>query len=443
MLLAAGGCSGDAPDRPNLLLVTVDTLRADHLGSYGYSKGTSPSIDGVGDEGVRFARLMAPRGLTWPSIATLMTGRHPRSHGIRENGSQFSETPAPLARVLHDSGYATAAFVTNMLTTPHPGFGEVGRFRGRRRDVAATDELLAWLEEGPPRPFFAWIHYFGPHQPYSPPAEYAERFATGYAGELDGTTRSLFPIVLERRELAKEQLDHVVSLYDGEIAHVDTLVGRVLARLDALDLAERTLVVFTADHGEELFQRRHYFFHHCSIYDSVLHVPLVMRLPGVLPAGRVVESLAESADVAPTLYELLGVDKPRGVEGESLVARMRGEVDGADDGQAFAELEGSIYSVRTGRWRYVENPRGHAPQGPPYRFADDERRHGYRIAPVELYDHAADPLELHDVSAAEPEVVRRLSKLLEEWKARHPEAPPGPAPSPETRAELRALGYVD
>ncbi len=299
LLLLACGAERDA--RRNLLLISIDTLRADHLSAYGYERETSPAIDALAREGVLFENLIAQRGSTWPSLTSILTSMYPRSHGVRANGMHLDASKRILAQWLQERGYATGAFLTNMTTAPNRGFDVKPEIpKGADRDLRATRTALRWIRRQRERPFFAWLHLMAPHHPYRPSGSLPEGFDTGYRGELDGSHETLHGIYARRDALTQAELAHIVSLYDADVAQADAHVKQLLDGLDRAGLAESTLVVLVSDHGEELYQHNHYFFHAYSIYESVLRIPLILRLPGVLPAGLRVSDVIETVDLAPT-----------------------------------------------------------------------------------------------------------------------------------------------
>jgi len=442
LLLAA--CSGsDEPPR-NLLLLTVDTLRADHLSAYGYPKPTSPAIDSLAARGVLFEHAFVQRGGTWPSLTSIFTGSYPSTHGVRSNGDMLADGIATLTLPLRDAGFETLAVITNMVMGRHPGFEEVVGMRDASqsdRDEKAVTRAEAWLRERGAKPFFLWLHLMGPHDPYEPAPRFRERFDTGYRGPLTGAHLPLKQIHAQRLSLTQAEVDHVRSLYDAEIAEVDDRIRRVLELLEELDLDDTTLVAFTSDHGEELYGRYAYWFHSWSIHDSVLNVPLVLADPGFLPEGLRVDTVVESIDVAPTLLAALGVPIPESFQGRSLLPLIAGDpVPAAEGGRAFAELGPYIQSIRTGRWHYVYNPRELSSPGS---RRDDTGRGGvFEIDREELYDMREDPLQQENVASRHPDVSAELRNEVLKWRG--PAANPYEAQDldPEVRDELEALGYL-
>jgi len=444
VLLALGGCSRtDTPPR-NLLLLTVDTLRADHLSTYGYPLPTSPGIDRLADSGVVFENNFAQRAGTWPSLTSIFTASYPRTHGVRSNGDMLAAGIETLTSRLRAAGFHTQAFITNMLFGQHPGFDQIVGFRDTDqslRDEKAVTNAIRWLGDRDDEPFFLWLHLMGPHDPYEPADRYREQFATGYTGPLTGAHAPLKSIHAQRLKLDRAEIDHVRSLYDAEIAEVDDRIERVLDALDELDLRDDTLVAFTSDHGEELYGHYAYWFHSWSIYDAALAVPLVIASPGFLPAGRRLEGVIESIDIAPTLLDTLGVPIPASFEGKSLLPLIRGEGgEPSHTGEAFAELGPYIQSIRTDRWHYVYNPRNLS--SPAARAKDTGREGVFEIAREELYDVREDPEQLRNVADLHPAVAAELRNEVLKWRG--PAANPYRAQdlSPEVREELESLGYL-
>jgi arylsulfatase A-like enzyme len=443
-LLAAAGLSAAcarAPAPPNVLLLTVDTLRADHVGAWGYPPGTSPEIDALVRESASFETALVPRGQTWPSLATLLTATPPVVHGVRRNGQPPAGAPATLATVLVPRGYRVAAFLANGGKAAWPGFEEVTDLRDLDGPLVARAK--GWLRGHAGERFFLWVHLFAPHRPYRPPAPLARLFDPGYAGAIDGSVEQIRAIGAGGGSLAPEDVRHMIALYDGEVRATDRLVGTLLDALDELALADRTLVVLAADHGEELHERHGYFSHSASIYDTVLRVPLAFRWPGRIAAGPRTSGLAEAMDVAPTILGLAGIPRPAGWEGRDLSAVVRGDAAPDPGHAAFAELEDRVVSIRTREHRFVHNPSDFD-----FPLEAGELGVAFPLDREELYDHRADPAERRNVASAYPGVVRELRERVERWMDAHgweaASARDARTRLPDdVRAELEALGYAN
>jgi arylsulfatase A-like enzyme len=437
---------GDSPaPRTNLVLITVDTLRADHVSAYGYERATTPHIDHFAAEGVRFADALVPRSETWPALTSILTGTHPRTHGVRANGAPLDASHETLIERLRESGYTTAAFLTNMTTASHRGLDHLqvwpedpsNRIPDYVADARATQAAREWMRSHAGERFVLWLHLLGPHEPYEPDPSLPRQHATDYVGDLTGARSTLVRAHRSKRQLEPAEVAHVISLYDEDVSAIDTHMSALLSEIDAAGNRDETLVVFTGDHGEELYDHDLYFLHSYSLSRSVLRTPLIMRLPGVLPEGRVVTELVQAVDIAPTLLSLLGLPTPESIEGVDLSALAKGEVPHAREFPvAYAELGPEIYALQTPRWKYIHNPKRYSSSG-----ASDKGSGYFRffeIAVDELYDLQVDPGEHHNVASQRPEVVGGLRRHLLSWLEDSEPSPASAAMSPESRAELKA-----
>jgi arylsulfatase A-like enzyme/Tfp pilus assembly protein PilF len=394
--------------RDSLLLITLDTTRADHLGAYGYAKARTPQLDRLFAEGARFERALTAAPLTLPAHASIFTGRYPFHHGVRDNGTFFLAADAPtLATALKAAGYRTAAFVSafvldrrfglargfDLYDDRMEGFGHVMRVTAERRGDRTVAGLKAWLESYAPartEPFFLWLHLYDPHDPYDPPAPYAAAFND--------------------------------RPYDGEIAYVDSLVGDVRATLERLGLARDTVVAIAGDHGEDLGEHGEET-HGLFLYDATLRVPLALWRPGrVSPA--VVKDLARTVDLAPTLLELLGQPPLPQTDGRSLLELLRGGRQ--PPAPAYAE---TLYPELDFNWSAL-------------RCVSDERYKLIEAPRPELYDLQSDPGERADVGTAQPQRAEALRQALGRLGASGPGAMSRAAPDRDASERLAALGYV-
>jgi len=398
----------------DVLLVTLDTTRADRIGCYGYAAATTPSIDRLAEHGVRVADAVTVAPVTLPAHASILTGRYPPEHGVRDNG-EFVLGPdsVTLAETLQASGYATGAFVSAFVLDGRYGLAQgfdryddavVSAARAgaledhvdERSAAQTTDAALAWLEGlDASKPAFTWVHYFDPHAPYAPPVE---------------------PLVGGDR-------------YDAEIAFVDRELGRLLARLDELGRGARTLTVVVADHGEGLGDHDEET-HTLLIYGATMRVPLILHAPGALAAGQVFDgSVASVVDIVPTVLELLGVDDAGVVDGISLAAQP-------PDPDRLAYMESMVPWLDHG-WAPLHGLRRH--------------RDKLILAPApEYFDLIADRTESSNLwaTASGGSAARRdrldeeLAALLAGWPDAAAVAEGVRTLDPEERARLEALGYV-
>ncbi len=422
----------------NVVLISVDTLRADHLNAYGYAtRKTSPWIDSLIGQGVRFDRAQAPRSLTWPSLASVMTGLYPRSHGVTTNGYQLVDALQTLPELLQAAGYQTGAFLGNMC----PGANHQGWDRRVcKKDPKIGRAALRWLQEvDPARPFFLWTHWMGAHSPFRMGGRLAAELDPGYEGPIRPNIGAFEGLMRDGVELDEADLRHVAALYDASIIVTDRRLRALFGELAPGGRPERTLFVFLADHGEELFQHHGYLTHACSVYQNGLRVPLAFTAPPLVEAGGAVDAWVELIDVAPTVLELVGVEAPRAMDGKSLVPYLERPGRGGQGRPAFSEWPGQgLRTVSAGDWKLIDNPEGFRPvcfkDAPPDFFA---------LERVELYDLAADRAERRNLAAEHPRKVAELRALIEERfdtvldRGLEQEVPD------EIRRELQALGYVN
>jgi arylsulfatase len=441
----------------------MDTLRADHLGCYGYERQTSPQIDALARSGVLFERIYTSLPRTTQSIASIMTGRFPKNHGARGLFSHLAAENLTLAEILRERGFDTAAFVSNMFLRPGQGFEQgfmtydnpASRWQ---EDSAAeiTAAALGWLEQRRgDRPFFLWVHYLDPHWTYLPPAPFDTRFSEEGAGALEVYEKieagrlTKGEVIFENR-MDSRQVERAVALYDGEIASVDSELRPLLER--ARSEPGNMLVVLTSDHGESLGEHDYYFAHGEYLYQPGLHIPLIISLPGKLPTGLRVESLGQNIDIAPTILTILGIPGLQGVDGRPLLTRAGGRDDGAlfepSPGRTkiFAESDFQLIHAENRRY-YIPGPRGRwsAASDGRFKLIHVPRPSGEWI---ELYDLLEDPGERHPLTRQRgslPEAVGDLLRALRRFVDYEAGVGPGipGGISPEDQDRLRSLGYIN
>ena len=402
--------------KPNVLLVTLDTTRADHLACYGYTGVSTPSLDAIAGRGVLFEQAATATPLTLPAHSTIMTGMFPTYHGVRVNGNTaLGDDQTTLAEVLASRGYDTGAFIAafvldgrwglkqgfahyddqfDLKKYKHLDLGEV-----QRPANEVVDAALAWLEGEKAKPFFAWVHLYDPHVPYDPPEPYRSQYARrGPTGP-----------------------------YDGEIAFMDEQIGRLTEWLAKNGLDRSTVVVCVGDHGEALGSHgegTHGYF----VYDYALHVPFIVSTPFDTLKGKRVPAQVRTADVFPTVLDLVGAPSPLAVQGRSLVPLMFAP-GRKDDVPAYSEAMASniqfgwspLHSLRTPRWKFIDTTR------------------------PELYDLSKDPGEHDNVLEGSPDVARRMKSELDRIMAETGRDAPAPQAADldqETMERLSALGYV-
>ena len=443
-----GACGGPTdgtsePRRPNVVLYVVDTVRADRLGVYGYDKPTSPRLDAFAAGAVLFENAYAQSSWTRPAVASLFTGLLPPAHRTVGRRSVLPEDAETLAEILAANGYEGMGLVRNPNVSRAFGFAQgFARFRSedRERDETMLERVQLWLDEwqggatpsspdvssgDPERPFFLFLHAIDPHGPYDPVPEFEEMFDAGGAPAHYRTVRYL--LGLNRGDVAPEPgtAEALSRLYDAEVAQNDRAFGELLDELEARGLAEDTALIYVSDHGEE-FAEHGRWEHGLSLYEEVLRVPLVMRLPGVAP--RRIEAPAQHVDLLPTLLGYLGIEPPP-TDGRDLLAeRRRG--DAPMDVYTHLDVDGHrAASVIRGRYKFV------LPQSP-----------SQGDAPM-LFDLETDPGELENLAADRPDIVERMLGLLAERNLAGEIEPAEQIEDDQldedVRRRLRALGYVD
>ncbi|HXG24076.1 MAG TPA: sulfatase [Chthonomonadales bacterium] len=405
----------------NILFIVIDTLRADHLGCYGYPKPTSPRIDHLAGEGVLFERCYAPGIPTTPAHTTMYTGLHPLTHNIVcHGGSADLERRIPvLPELLQRIGYTTCA-VDNLIDIK-PWLARGYEFyinpshRHRMRLLVSCEEINAraipWLKAHAREKFFLFVHYWEPHTPYLPPERYRLFWKGG--DPCDPRVRTLEPIkqtpfwemwgdIWFRKLGPITDLDYIVSLYDGEIRHVDEGVGTLLDALDDTGVADDTLVLLTADHGEIMYRNGIFFDHH-GLYEENIRVPLILRWPARLSAGRRIASFVQHLDFAPTLLRWAQAIPPESMEGKDFGLLASGEED-TPLWERLVCCEStwqSKWAVRTATHKFIL---ARAPDP-------------YGMPPRELYDLSTDPGETTNLADTHPTLVQELESWLEEWIA--------------------------
>lgn len=420
LTILVGGCRREAK-KWNVVIVTFDTTRADHIQCYGNDRVKTPHLNALAKDGVLFERAYAPIPITLPSHSSIMTGKVPFVHGVRDNGVfVLGEEQRTLAEILTNQGYATGAAVgsfpliarfgldqgfgfyddqMNVGTTDPFGFEKVKKsalFFDERKAARVNEALLPWLEEVDDQPFFAWFHYFDPHHPHEPPPPYNQ----------------LYPD----------------NLYLGEIAYSDEQLGQIVAALKNKGVYDNTIFVFTSDHGEGLGEHNE-STHSLLCYNGTLHVPLIIKMPGGANDRKIAQRVG-TVDIFPTLLDILNLQIPNGIQGRSLKTLLEaGEgTPQLDAVPQYAETLSPRISHGWGELRVMFD-------------GDHKYIHGPRS---ELYDIIQDPKELDDLIAKEPEVAARLNVLLQQYLDQHAVAnlDASVVIDQETADRLVALGYI-
>jgi len=395
--------------QPDVFLITIDTLRADHVHCFGYEPIRTPALDGLAKDGIRFTQAFTPSPITNTSHVTILTGLMPSTHGVTDFALALADTHPTLAELLKKRGYHTAAFIGSIILDSKSfapgldrGFDFYDNFpesikdksrwgRLERRGMVVTQHAEAWLSTHPAGPHFVWVHFYDPHDPYEPPPPYSQIYKD--------------------------------RLYDGEIAYADSALATFLAYLKKQGWYEHSIVIAVGDHGEGLGEH-HEETHGIFLYDSTTHVPLIVKLPGRSGAGKLIEDQVRTLDILPTVLGLLHMPEPERLDGESLQAYLDGKTSG--DRTALGETD---YPLRFG-WAPLRSMRVEG-----FKFIEAPK--------PELYDLRRDPGELHNSYVPWDSTVQKFRTALSEWRRKTPpsELSAGSV-GQNTMEELKALGYL-
>ncbi len=452
LLCTVVGCGRVGP--PSAVLVTVDTLRADHLGAYGAEKTRTPRLDAFAREATVFERAIAPMPLTRPAHFSMLTARHPREHGVLTNAMKLPQATRTLPEILHERGWRTAAFTAVKLLGPDSGAAqgfelfEASGSRRERRGGEVVASALAWLDGlGADERFFLWVHLFEPHLPYAPARSFREELgAEGAAVPPSLAWEDLEDIAREHGgDVPAPVLEHARRLYRGEVAAADHFVGRLLDGLAARRPMDGVLVVLTADHGE-CFENGVWFEHSDCLYEGALHVPLIVRFPREFPAGVRVPHPVSLVDVAPTVLRAAGLDPLPDAAGRPLQAS-------AEFVDRHVLVQHPFYqeralSFRRKRQRVIRSVAGRPIReivagsewlglvGPRWKLL-------VRDGIEELYPLAPRADESESLATSEPAVLADLRQRLAAELAAHPLTRiDGSEVNEELRRTLEALGYL-
>lgn len=419
-------------DAPNIILISIDTLRSDHLGCYGYERPTSPALDRLCEDSVVFTQSIAHAPSTLHSHASILTSLIPHHHAAAWQGkTRLAEECLTVAEVAKNAGAATAAFT---------GGGQMDRIFGLDQGFdlyekpktqtfeGIVDPAKTWIEqhraaeaEEGGNPFFLFLHTYETHHPYEPPADLFELFDTGYEGELpDRISVDLIKAINKQEyELAEGDLEHIVNTYDAEIRSMDRTLGQFIDYLKEEGLYDNTMIVFTSDHGEEFGEHGKVGWHSHTLFDELLAVPLVVKYPNQKYAGKRVGAQVRGIDVAPSIVAALGLSQPTQFSGLDLAP--------------LAEGTDTTSRVTTSRMDRVVG-----------RDIDSVRTPEWKLFREQLFDLEADPQEQWDTSLNRPRVVERLREELATAVASRDRClGPQVVPTGTTLDELKALGYLE
>ncbi len=437
LVLNLTACSRQTP-RPNIILISIDSLRADRLGTYGHDRDTSPNLDRLAAESVVFENAFSTTSWTLPSHASMLTGLYPEVHGVVQGKQRLSERAFLVSEALQELGYQTLAVVAGPYLRSKFGFNQgwddyddyTIKIRGKRATTGGPvapkqhRRILDMLDEREDRPFFLFLHYWDVHYDYIPPEPWRSRFDPDYAGDLDASfftkNESIHP------EMDPRDLQHLLALYDGEVAFTDHYLGLLFDELRQRDLYDDSVIVVTSDHGDEFFEHGHKG-HRANLFNSTLKIPLILKLPEARWGGRREARPTSLVDIPPTLFDLLDSDLLGRVNGKSLV-RLIDDDSGAESRIVFADLSDEQKSMISGSWKILTGRTGSSDS--------------------ELYDLATDPQERENVISDNRAKGEDMLDALNIWLsvARRQARELGRESielDDETREVLESLGYLD
>jgi len=423
--------------RPNIMIILIDTLRADHLGIYGYSRDTSPNIDAIAREGVVFDWAVSQAPHTVPSVAAILTGLYPAHNGVvTVIDDAFNGSVETLGEKLAKAGYTTAGFTaTNIvirfldLKTRFETFDwRCAPQMNWKSAECLAGRMIPWLQENNPQPFFLYAHFFDPHDTYNAPPPYTEMFCNRQpdnrgllGGDMRGYTRGFlinFPMV----DLSRNDVEYLKCLYDGEIRYADSQIGKIMEQMKALGLLDNTILIITADHGEEFLEHGR-LLHGQTLYRELTHVPLILRYPPAVKPGRI-RTAVETTDIVPTVLDLAGIQVPPGLDGTSLAPLIRSGDEGQHPRKTFSWADHITYrcvSIQAGNWKFIKTT-----------FPSLK----------ELYDLNQDPNEKNNLAGKYPNLVKAFDDEAQDLLRRKGVPPIIHGLSPTLRDTLRSLGYI-
>jgi arylsulfatase A-like enzyme len=397
-------------DRLNIVLFSIDTLRPDHLGSYGYERNTSPTLDRLARAGALFRQAIASSSWTLPSHASMLTGLDPVRHGaVRFSvDSRIAATAETVTEILWKAGYATGGFTDGGFVSAIFGFdrgfdiyvsGSTTKSSLKNFLDENTRRARQWIHSLDGQPFFLFLHTYAVHVPYAPPPPYDGMFDRNYDGPCrEQLTETTLPKCLGTEAAQPRVLEHIKALYDGEIRSMDAVFGDFLDQLDGEGVGESTCIIVTSDHGEEFMEHGRFFHDRADLYDELIRVPLIVYCPRRFAGGRSVDQQVGLTDIAPTILALAGIPAPPTMQGTNLMPVMLGDAAPRETSvvsevdASIEKREGVTVAVRTGRYKLIDSSEWNAPQ---------------------LYDLHDDPGETRDLNASSGDVVRELRKALE------------------------------
>jgi arylsulfatase A-like enzyme len=458
-------------DRTSVLLITIDTLRADHVGVYGYANARTPNLDGLAKRGVFFHQVVTPQRFTGPSHASILTGLLPEKHGVLQNLERMSQSVPTIADLLSTKGYVTASFVSSYTTLDsacglpshfqayYDNIDDIPWFPPKAYNILlfkyskkilkdligisfdpiyktgakTTDLAIKWLGRNNKYPFFIWVHLFDPHLPYIPPKEYLTEEAKNYKGPVSGDW--YFQSAFEQSQIiaTPEDFKQMIALYDAEVSYADHQVGRIVDAAQRNVQNGRLLTIVTADHGESMGEHSLYWCR--DLYDPTLLVPLIFVPPdNVIETPLVIENQVRTIDIAPTILDLIGIEPMKNIDGRSLSGLIKSGLPfqvSAKSGlyPSPKQYSRAAASIRHKGWKLIERSAGwQACEGP------------WLKESIELYNLREDPSEENNLASISLDELKELKEELGRYK--HLSGSQELSLTPEMEERLRSLGYL-
>lgn len=415
------GASDEDPNEPqifeppaNVILVTISSLRADHVGCFGYQRDTTPNLDTFSKNNILFRNAFATSGWMMPAHGSVFASLYPSVHGATHIDRSLGHQHHTLAEILKDNGYYCVGFCCNPRLDQEHGFAQgfdlyddysvsimlqslafgneqINEINKQRTNALINDAAIGWLQNNTNEPFFMFVHYYDNHWDYLPPSPYDKLYDPNYDGPISGTEIAREPLF--SNPPAQKDIRHIVALYDGEVRQTDSDLGEMLKYLKDKGLLGNSIVIILGDHGEQFYEHGHTSHH--GVYEELIHIPLALSIPGTGPKGKTIDSLVSQVDILPTILDYLRIPIPDACQGRSFKPLIEGQADAVNE-FVFAEYTGGAVpdccAVRSAGYKYCQ-------------IADSE--------PF-VYDLAEDPDEQHKIFAGDfPEEVRMLRKYLE------------------------------
>lgn len=422
----------NTPKEYNVILIGIDTLRADHLKCYGYQRDTAPNTDRIALQGSIFKRAYATTSWTLPSFHSIFTSLYQISHGVVTDYLRLDESFITMAEILKDNGFLTAGFISAPYLKSIFGFSQGFDLyeespsspnnpmaQSARTSHKLSKLVLPWIRKNRNERFFLFVHYWDPHYDFIPPKPYRKMFNPDYKGWMKG--RDFVDDDRINPDMDEEDLKQLLALYDGEIRWTDSHLGLLFEVLEKLKLDDKTIIIIVGDHGEEFFEHGEKG-HRNNLYNETIHVPLIFKIPGI-KKPRTIEAVVSIVDILPTVLDILEIENPTLMEGRSLKSLIYGQEKEAHE-SVFSELDDYLISMIKGSWKIIHNSESHE---------------------FELYNIKDDPLEIHNVFNRQSTQAYELMKELISWqkiKEKTKMIAPKVIQDEKTLKQLKSLGYI-